>query len=443
MTSTAIDEPTNSLNEETWRDVIAAVDKTYSELVEYQERLETQNRELDEMRRFMSSVMASVSDLLIVVGPAMQIERTGGAIKTILGLEADPPIGESLSVLLDTTPRKILEKVITQVMEDRAPRVAEISFQTPAGPTPLEVSVSPRLDPRGRSRGAVLVGRPLGELRNAYRDLEESHSALQAAQAQLVQSEKLAALGRLVAGVAHELNNPISFVYANTHALEKYTGRFETYFEAVAEGRSREELVALREKLRLDKTVKNLREATEGAKDGAERVRDIVADLRRLSADGGGEAGPFDLVTTARIAADWVKRGTKTPVEFAFEGSDTLQAVGAAGPIQQIVMNLVQNALDALADTQAPCIILRVFPHGERAMLQVEDNGPGIGPEHALSIFDPFFTTKEVGKGTGLGLSISHKIAEDQDGKLRLVHTGAEGSIFELALPLNADGGGA
>ncbi|MEM1163467.1 MAG: ATP-binding protein, partial [Pseudomonadota bacterium] len=217
----------------------------------------------------------------------------------------------------------------------------------------------------------------------------------------------------------------------------------ETYFEAVAEGRSREELVALREKLRLDKTVRNLREATEGAKDGAERVRDIVADLRRLSADGGGEAGPFDLVTTARIAADWVKRGTKTPVEFAFEGSDTLLAVGAAGPIQQIVMNLIQNALDALAETQSPCITLCVFPEGGRAVLQVKDNGPGIDPADASSIFDPFFTTKEVGKGTGLGLSISHKIAEDQDGSLNLVQTSQKGSVFELALPLNADGGGA
>ncbi|MEX0339474.1 MAG: sensor histidine kinase [Arenibacterium sp.] len=429
-------EPIEGLNEEVWRDVIAAVDKTYSELVDYQERLEAQNRELDDMRRFMASVLASVSDLLIVVDPAMRIERTGGAIKSILGLEQEPDAGASLASLLDVMPRSVLEHVITHVMRDQEPRVAEINFPTPEGPTPLEVSVSPRLDPRGRSRGAVLVGRPLGELQNAYRELEESHEALQAAQAQLVHNEKLAALGRLVAGVAHELNNPISFVYANTHALEKYTGRFETYFQAVQDGRSREELVALREELRLDKTVKNLRDATQGAKDGAERVRNIVEDLRRLSADGGGEAVPFDLVTTVRTAADWVRRGTKTPVAFVFEGPAHLTAMGAPGPVQQIVMNLVQNALDALSDTDAPCVTLKVIQRETLAVLQVIDNGPGISEAHAMSIFDPFFTTKEVGKGTGLGLSISYKIAEDNNGALRLARSDDTGSCFELELPV-------
>ena len=167
MTSIASDEPIQGLNEDTWRDVIAAVDKTYSELVDYQERLETQNRELDEMRGFMASVLASVSDLLIVVDPSMRIEQTGGAIKAILGLEADPQPGASLDTFLEMTPRSVLEHTITRVMRDRQPRVVEMNFATATGPPPLEVSVSPRLDPRGRSRGAVLVGRPLGELRNA------------------------------------------------------------------------------------------------------------------------------------------------------------------------------------------------------------------------------------------------------------------------------------
>ena len=266
--------------------------------------------------------------------------------------------------------------------------------------------------------------------------MEKSHSALQAAQTQLVQNEKLAALGRLVAGVAHELNNPISFVYANTHALEKFTGRFETYFEAVQRGLSREALVDLRAELHLDKTVKNLRAATQGAKDGAERVRDIVEDLRRLSADGGGDPAPFDLVVTARTAADWVRRGNKTPVAVSFEGPSELLALGASGPVQQSVMNLVQNAVDALSDIADPRISLRVQARGDEAVLQVQDNGGGIGAADAPSIFDPFFTTKEVGKGTGLGLSISHKIAEDNGGRLSLLHTSAEGSCFVLVFPL-------
>ena len=430
------DDTLPGLNEDAWRDVIAAMDRTYSELVDYQSLLEQRNQELDDIRGFMASVLASVSDLLIVVGPDRRIERTGGALTAILGASAEPEEGTPLSDLLAPGAGEVLFPVMGAAMRDRQPHVVEVDFMSPDGPAPLEVSISPRLDTRGRSHGLVLVGRPLGELRSAYKELETSHSALKQAQAQLVQQEKLASLGRLVAGVAHELNNPISFVYANTHALEKYTSRFEAYFEAVQKGMDRPALVALRDELHLDRTVRNLREATEGARDGAERVRDIVEDLRRLSAEGGGEATAFDLVLTTRTAADWIRRGTKTPVTIAFDGASELTALGTPGPVQQIVMNLVQNAIDALADTAEARIVLKVFRRDDTAVLSVTDNGPGISDKDAISIFDPFFTTKPVGKGTGLGLPISHRIATENGGTLQLAKTGPTGSVFELTLPL-------
>lgn len=435
MAALTPDEPMHALDDQTWRDVVAAMDRTYSELVDYQERLEAQNRELDEMRQFMASVLSSISEMLIVVDRALCIERTGGAFGAILGYDTAPMSGTPLADLVDSGTSDVLSNTIAEVMRDRRPRVVEVGFLTPNGPTPLDVSVSPRLDQRGRSQGVVLVGRPLGELRNAYRELEASHTALQNAQAQLVQHEKLASLGRLVAGVAHELNNPISFVYANTHALEKYTRRFETYFDAVQAGKSRPELVALRDELKLDRTVKNLRGAIDGAKDGAERVRDIVEDLRRLSADGSGEKVRFDVVQTARTAADWVVRGTKTPVQIAMRGADQAFAMGNPGHVQQIVMNLVQNAIDALADTTDPLVTLNAEARDGKTVLQVTDNGPGISDADATAIFDPFFTTKPVGKGTGLGLSISQKIAQENGGTLTLARTGPAGSCFELCLP--------
>ncbi len=148
--------------------------------------------------------------------------------------------------------------------------------------------------------------------------MRESHDALKTAQAQLVRNEKLASLGRLLAGVAHELNNPISFVYANTHALERYAGKFETYFARVQDGASRDELIELRRDLRLDREVANLR-THHGARDGAERVRDIVEDLRRLSSDGSGEKVVFDLAETVRVAASWVLRGMKQSVTLTMD----------------------------------------------------------------------------------------------------------------------------
>ena len=435
MPTLEIDEPNSAFVEEAWGDVIQAGDRTYSELVAYQEQLEAQNRELDDLRRFMNSVLTSVSDLLLVVDKDHVIEQTGGAIEQILGAGHAVEIGTPVVALVPEAARTRLRTVVDQVVRSRTATMIEIDIATDGGAAPLELSVAPRLDERGRSRGAVLVGRPVGELRSAYSKLEASHRALKEAQGHLVRNEQLASLGRLVAGVAHELNNPISFVYANTHALEKYTSRFETYFDAVQSGSSRQDLIALREELRLDRTLKNLRSAINGAKDGAERVRDIVEDLRRLSAEGTGDIVGFDLMTTTRTAADWVIRGTKTPVNMSFPADSHGQALGNPGHVQQIVMNLVQNAIDALLDSPAPQIKFNAFRRGDHIVLHVLDNGPGIPEDVASAIFDPFFTTKPVGKGTGLGLSISHKIAEEHGGALILAQTGADGTCFELSLP--------
>ena len=256
---------------------------------------------------------------------------------------------------------------------------------------------------------------------------------------QLVRNEKLASLGRLLAGVAHELNNPISFVYASTHALEKYATRFETYFERVQAGASREELVALRAELKLERDLKNLRQAIAGARDGSERVRDIVNDLRRLSASGTGDAVAFDLVDVARVAANWVERGSKANIALRFTGLPSLTLRGIPGHVQQIVMNLVQNAFDAMEGRAGAALTVHVSTEGPVARLEVIDNGPGVPEDTAAAIFDPFFTTKPVGQGTGLGLSISHKIAEEHGGALSL-HPAPEGTgaCFRLELPLEA-----
>ncbi len=433
--------PTDSgaigIDESAWLDVLQAVDQTYAELVEYQERLEAKNAELEALRSFMASILASVSDVLIVVGRDGLVEEASRSARDTLA--ADKAVGKPLLGLAVESARHRLTDAVAEVLQTRRPRSLEIELLTLEGPAPFEVSLSPRLDERGKGVGVVLTGRPLGELRRAYAELDESHRELKAAQAQLVRNEKLASLGRLLAGVAHELNNPISFVYANAHALEKYAARFESYFERVQAGATRDELIELRQKLKLDREMKNLRSAIDGARDGAERVRDIVEDLRRLSAEGSGEMRDFDLVATARVAAHWVERGSRHDVEIVYEGAERLVARGRSGHVQQVVMNLVQNAIDALAGRQDARVVLHFAEEGGRAVLEVRDNGPGVAAEAAAAIFDPFFTTKEVGKGTGLGLSISHKIAEEHGGDLRLCDRTEGGACFRLELPL---GGG-
>lgn len=420
---------------EAWSQVLAAVDKAYAELVSYQERLEHQNEELHEVRRLLGSILSSVSDVMLVLDRSGVVKEISGSIEQATGKQGGGLVGIRAETVFDGDSAIAVRRAIETLRFSRDPVQFEASILTPDGPAPYDISISPRTDDRGRMIGAVIVGRPLGELRRAYAELEESHQTLKEAQAQLVRNEKLASLGRLLAGVAHELNNPISFVYANAHTLEKYISRFETYFERVEAGAPRRELIELRRELKLDRELRNLRQSIEGARDGAERVHDIVSDLRRLSVAGNTERASFDLVEAARVAARWVSRGSKSEAVVRFEGAATLQVVGNAGHIQQIVMNLVQNAIDATADQAQPDVAISVIGEGPDAVLTVSDNGSGIDQDASSSVFDPFFTTKPVGQGTGLGLSISAKIAEEHGGTLEFVNLD-QGTAFRLTLPL-------
>ncbi|SNX69164.1 two-component system sensor histidine kinase HupT/HoxJ [Cereibacter ovatus] len=421
-----------------WMDVLSAVDRTYADLVDYQERLERQNAELESLRSFHASVLASVSDILIVVSRTGEVEEVSASVPARTHLARAELQGRPAADLFAAADRTALAAAMRRATDSHAPVTIEAGLLTPDGPCPVEVSLSPRFDDRGRSAGLVLTARSVAELRQAYAELERSHAELKAAQALLVRNEKLASLGRLLAGVAHELNNPISFVYANAHALERYAAKFEQYFQQVQAGASREDLMRLREDLKLDREVRNLRDAVHGARDGAERVRDIVEDLRRLSSEGSGEMETFDLVAVTQVAAAWVLRGARHKVEVVTTGLPTLSVTGRPGHIQQVVMNLVQNALDAVEEVEVPKVTLDHAIVGDLAVLSVCDNGAGVPDALSQAIFDPFFTTKPVGRGTGLGLPISHKIAEEHGGRLVLAEK-APGACFRLELPLDRE----
>ncbi|MEM9248207.1 MAG: ATP-binding protein [Pseudomonadota bacterium] len=424
----------SALIDQNWSDVLSAVDATYAELVAHQSKLENQNQELDAFRRLFTSILESIKDVMVVLDRDGLVQDASASLEHIMGAETGGLRGRSFQEFFSGADRDTLAGTLEWLRLSKGRMAVEASIQGQEGSVPFDFGISGRYDARRRLIGAVVLGHPLGELRQAYSELAASHDALKSTQAQLVRNEKLAGLGRLLAGVAHELNNPISFVYANAHALERYIGRFETYFAEVESGAARERLIRLREELRLDRALRNLRSAIDGAKDGSERVRDIVDDLRRLSSDGAKEAEPFDLVEVSRVAARWVERGSKSGIMPRFEGAETLQVIGNPGHVQQIVMNLVQNAMDALKQSDDPQIVISIEDDAETARLTVSDNGPGIPAELARSVFDPFFTTKPVGQGTGLGLAICHKIAEEHGGTLTLGPSEV-GSAFCLTLP--------
>jgi two-component system sensor histidine kinase HupT/HoxJ len=285
----------------------------------------------------------------------------------------------------------------------------------------------------------VFVGRPLGELKRAYHQLREAHEALKRTQQQLLHSEKMASLGRLVAGVAHELNNPISFVLGNVHALQRYTERLREYLGAIHDHADADERARLRAKLRIDHLLADLPSLMEGTLEGAQRTADIVQGLKRFSAMDRGERSEVDLNGVIERAIHWVRKGTAPAFAVHWAPGEPCTIHGNAGQLLQVVMNLVQNAYDAAAtrDNPAPALWVSLQREGDVARLRFRDNGPGIAPEHLSRIFDPFFTTKPVGKGTGLGLSISYGIVEQHGGRLTAGNPPEGGAEFVLELPIS------
>jgi two-component system sensor histidine kinase HupT/HoxJ len=247
----------------------------------------------------------------------------------------------------------------------------------------------------------------------------------------------MASLGRLVAGVAHELNNPISFVYGNVHALSRYRERLRTYCQAVDAAGPSPDLLALKQELRIDKLLDDLEPLIKGTLEGAERVRDLVQDLRRFSSGQQGEHSNFDLVHVIRTAVHWVTKDARRDLVVNLDLPEALPVTGHPGQIHQVIMNLVQNALDAMQEMVDARLDIAATALADAVTFTLRDYGPGIDESDLVRVLDPFFTTKPVGQGTGLGLSISYGIVRDHGGQLSVDNHPDGGVVVTVLLPVD------
>jgi two-component system sensor histidine kinase HupT/HoxJ len=431
----------NPEGEEAWIEVIQKMDAVYADLVHHQVELERKNAALEEAQQFIGSVLAAMTDVLIVCDRNGRIERANAALERLTGCSEADIIGIPLTDLFASGSGPLIEGLADKLAGATPIADREVALLDRNGhATPLAMNCSARYDHRGGLLGFVLIGRPVGELRRAYESLNIAHGELRQAQQQLVVSEKMAAMGRLVAGVAHELNNPISFVFGNMHALKRYGERLTKYLQAIDRGESAEKLQALRAKLKIDRVLADIAPLVEGTLEGAERVSEIVQDLRRFSSTQSEAADTFDLARVVRTAVSWVVKAARTKPVVAFDMPETLEIVGRKGPVHQIIVNLVQNAVDVMADLAEPRLEVKGAIEGSEAVVTVRDHGPGIAADAMARIFEPFFTTKKIGEGTGLGLYVSYGLAEELGGKLVAVNHGQGGAIFALHLPLKEKG---
>ncbi|HMV64616.1 MAG TPA: ATP-binding protein [Rhodocyclaceae bacterium] len=429
------------LGEGAWIDVIQKMDEVYSDLLQYEVVLEEKNAKLEESQGFILSVLTSISDILVVCDRSGRIEDVNRSLEQFTGRMLAELRGQSFFDLLADPAAAEAARGLLALRGDAPVHDCELALRAADGSAvPVSLNCTPRYSSVGKSLGMVITGRPVGELRRAYSALRQAHDDLKRTQQQLLHSEKMASLGRLVAGVAHELNNPISFILGNTHALRRYAQRLEEYLAAVHGGVGAEALADLRERLRIDRILKDLEPLIDGTIEGAERTRDIVDGLKRFSALDREENARFDLAAVIDRSVTWVSKAAPERFRVTVHLPPGLQVTGSAGQMQQVVMNLVQNACDATAGQHPARLEIRgqIAAAGARreVVLDFHDNGSGIEDRHLPHIFDPFFTTKPVGSGTGLGLSISYGIVERHGGRLTAGNHPRGGACFTLRLPL-------
>ncbi|MCA6217089.1 PAS domain-containing protein [Ideonella sp. B7] len=436
--------PLDGVDESTWVDVIHKMDEVYAQLLADEAAREEKNAELERTQQFILSLLTAMSDVLLACDQQGLIEETNAALCALVGrpdaaLRGTPAAALMMGGAQGEDARRMRE-ALAQSQTRRDGAVVEVALADAMGQAvPVDFNCTPRLDHQGRVIGHVCVGRPLGELKRAYRALQEAHEALKRTQAQLLHSEKMASLGRLVAGVAHELNNPISFLLGNVSALRKYADRLEQYLAAVHAGPLPPELAALRQRLRIDAALADLPSVIDGMTEGAHRTADIVNALKRFSVIDRAERSPVDLGQVVEQAIHWVRKGAAPDFRIDWTPpAEPVRVLGSAGQLLQVMLNLIQNAADACAGQPEGRLQITLEPPaqaGGRLRLRFADNGPGIAPEHLARVFDPFFTTKPVGKGTGLGLSISYGLIDQHGGHLSLAPAAGGGAEFTVELP--------
>lgn len=283
----------------------------------------------------------------------------------------------------------------------------------------------------------------VGELIKANSDLKELNTRLSDAQNKLIQSEKLASIGQLAAGVAHEINNPIGFIFSNFGTLEQYLGDLFQMLDAyeateahIDNGEALARIRTLKAELDIEYLKDDIPNLMRESRDGIQRVRKIVQDLKDFSrVDARQEWESADLHAGIDSTLNIVNNEIKYKADVVKHYGPLPEVQCLPSEMNQVFMNLLVNAAHAITSERGT-ITITTGVDGPQVWVEIADSGSGIAPENMQRIFDPFFTTKPVGKGTGLGLSLSYGIVQKHGGRMEVSSEIGVGTRFRVTLPI-------
>jgi two-component system NtrC family sensor kinase len=317
----------------------------------------------------------------------------------------------------------------------------DITTQKQAETTLAELNTQLEAQVIQRTQALLTANQTLEEEKNRQTLLNRQ---LQEAQTHLIQSEKMASIGQLAAGVAHEINNPLGYIYSNLNNMKRYlqdlikaADMAETLLRQLpADQADVQAFNQFKKAIDLEFLKQDAVDLVEESLEGASRARKIVQDLRDFSRIDKLERALFDLEAGMDATLNIVNNELKYKAEIIKEyaGLKPFECVGAQ--LNQVFMNLLVNAAQAIEEF-GKIIIRTGYQSPDWVWVEVEDNGQGMSEATKAKIFDPFFTTKPVGKGTGLGLSLSYKIIRDHQGRIEVDSTPGQGTRFRIYFPVH------
>lgn len=277
------------------------------------------------------------------------------------------------------------------------------------------------------------------DLKNKIKELEKANSNLKEAQTKLVHSAKMTSLGQLVAGVAHELNNPIGFIYSNTAHLKDYSEKLFKIIEEMEKNPSQGEKI--KKEYEFEYIKSDLPLLIKSCQDGAQRTRDIVVGLRNFSRLEESQLKEIDIRESLDTTLDLLKGEIKNRIKIHRHYDNIPPLFCYASQINQVLMNLLSNAVQAISGSGQIWIVAslsKASAHSQgNVQVSIQDTGAGMSPDVIDKIFEPFFTTKDVGQGTGLGLSISYGIIQNHGGDIQVRSEKGIGTEFIITIPLS------
>ncbi len=369
-----------------------------------------------------------------------RIVRANATLTTLLGIDLGSPIGHEAGVWVEDDDRGKFEGALQALRSGEMPRMRLTVKCRKADGRSLWVAVGMNAyEENAESRGIVL------ELQDVS-DWRRSEDELNWVQMQLLQNEKMASIGQLAAGVAHEINNPLGYVYSNLGTLTNYVGdllQITASFEQAAGAESandamRDAWQQIKERIDIEYLREDVLALVSESQQGMQRVKKIVQDLKEFShADAQELRTQADLHSALDSTLNIVQNEIKYKARIEKHYGKLPMVECVVSQINQVFLNVLINAGQAISDNGVIRIATGI--DGDHVWVDISDDGDGIDPENLKRIFDPFFTTKPVGVGTGLGLSLSYSIMQKHHGRIEVESTVGEGTRFRIRLPIKAD----